>query len=89
MSITAIGGETVFINRTTTFHEISRARCCLQVVAALRGEEELPWEGTLSGAVAGKLGALRAPILSMLHRDPSLRPSMAAAHSSIVNMERT
>ena len=71
-----------------------RAQCTqvvwwLQVVAALRGEENLPWEGDLSGDVNSKLGALRAPVLAMLHRDPSLRPSMAAAHSSIIHMERT
>lgn len=59
----------------------------LQVVASLKGDEELPWEGELSVEVNRKLGALRAPILSMLQRDPSLRPSMKSFHDSI--MERS
>lgn len=61
----------------------------VQVVAALMGDEELPWEGDVSEDLSRKLGALRAPILAMLHRDPSMRPSMAAAHSSIIYMERS
>ena len=56
----------------------------MQVVAALLGEDELPWEGEASEGVRRKLGALRAPILSMLHRDPSLRPSVDILHECLV-----
>lgn len=60
---------------------------CVQVAEALRGDEELPWEGRASEARCAKLGSLRAPILAMLHRDPSLRPSMAECHCSIMHMD--
>ena len=56
--------------------------------AALRGHAALPWEGELAGEVRGRLGALEGPVLAMLTRDPSLRPSMAAVHDSIMHMER-
>lgn len=61
----------------------------LQVKAALRGDEQLPWEGELTGEVSRRLGAMQAPVLAMLARDPSLRPSMQAVHDSIMHMERT
>lgn len=61
----------------------------LQVFSALRGDEVLPWEGEMSEDLKGKLGALREPILAMLHRDPTQRVSMKDAYDSIVHMERT
>lgn len=61
----------------------------LQVVAALKGEEDLPWEGEMSEDVIRKLGAMHDTILAMLHREPDMRPSMKEIHSAIVNMERT
>jgi hypothetical protein len=59
------------------------------VVSALRGDEKLPWEGDLSEDLSRKLGALCVPVLAMLNRDPSMRPTMKAAYSSIIGMERT
>lgn len=60
----------------------------MQVVEALLGQEPLPWERELSEETLDQLGTLHEPILAMLSRDPSLRPSMADAYSSIINMER-
>ena len=59
----------------------------MQIVAALLGEVELPWEGEGAEGLCRKLGALRAPVMAMLHRNPSLRPSMASFHTSV--MERS
>ena len=60
----------------------------LQVKAALRGDAAMPWKGVLTGEVSDRLGALEGPVLAMLSRDPSLRPSMASVHDSIKHMER-
>ena len=50
----------------------------MQVVAQLKGESQLPWEGSGAPAAAlrGKLGAFKAPILSLLRRDPAERESL-------------
>ena len=40
----------------------------MQVVACLRGEEELPWEGEHLKKVERKLGKMREPVLALLHR---------------------
>lgn len=61
----------------------------LQVVAALNEEEDLPWEGEMKEELTRKLGAMREPILAMLHRDPAMRPSMNDVHTFILNMEHT
>ena len=61
----------------------------LQVKTALRGEEELPWEGWLGDERNRKLGALRVPIMAMLQRDPSLRPSMETTYNAITHIERS
>jgi hypothetical protein len=63
-----------------------RACWCKQVVAALRGDIDLPWEGPLREEVVMKLGVLRETVRAMLHRTASLRPSMQTVHSSIMNM---
>ena len=55
----------------------------MQVLAALRGNEKLPWEGSLTRELKRKLGPLRHVILPMLSRKPSLRPSMHVVHASI------
>ncbi|NJR42368.1 MAG: protein kinase [Akkermansiaceae bacterium] len=47
----------------------------LQVVAQLLGNQPLPWEN-MSQADRRKLGAFRGPILQLLSRDPSQRPTM-------------
>ena len=48
---------------------------CLQVIAQLLGEEQLPWE-VHNAADRRNLGAFRGPIMRLLSRDPSDRPSM-------------
>jgi hypothetical protein len=48
------------------------------VIAQLKGEEELPWEGSqLTQDIRRKLGIFRGPVLSLLKRDPEHRASMA------------
>ena len=52
----------------------------MQVVAKLLGREELPWEGDLAEknpTARHRLGLFREPILSLLHRDPAQRISLA------------
>ena len=50
------------------------------VVAMLRGKEKLPTEQDLPSELSQALGssALRESILTMLHRDPEKRPSIAS-----------
>lgn len=46
----------------------------MQVWEQLQGVKALPWEGErLTPQVRRQLGKLRAPVLSMLNRDPALR----------------
>jgi hypothetical protein len=45
----------------------------VQVVSALRGEKELPWEGKNLANFERKLGKMRGPVLALLHRDPAKR----------------
>ena len=50
------------------------------MVAKLLGREELPWEGNLAvknPTARRRLGLFREPILSLLHRDPLRRASLA------------
>jgi hypothetical protein len=47
----------------------------LQVVAQLLGAEPLPWE-QMSSDERKQLGAFRKPVIALLNRDPSMRPSM-------------
>ena len=52
----------------------------LQVLAKLLGSEELAWEGDLAEknpSARRRLGLFREPILSLLHRDPAQRASLA------------
>ena len=52
----------------------------MQVVAKLLGKAELPWEGDLAEknpTARRRLGLFREPILSLLHRDPAQRASLA------------
>ena len=58
----------------------------MQAVAAILGVAELPWEGEGAEVLCRKLGALRAPVLAMLHRSPSLRPSMASFHATVMEL---
>lgn len=53
--------------------------CCvvLQAIAKLVGDRALPWEA-LQPADRDRLGAFRGPVLELLRRDPSRRPTMAA-----------
>jgi hypothetical protein len=45
----------------------------VQVVSALRGEKELPWEGKNLEKFERKLGRMRGPVLALLIRDPAKR----------------
>jgi hypothetical protein len=60
-----------------TLHSTDR-EICVQVLAQLRGEAPLPWEGDRQNAIIlrEKLGTFKDPILSLLHRDPSCRESL-------------
>jgi hypothetical protein len=51
-------------------------RMSMQVIAQLRGDLPLPWEGNMSPAVLRQLGAFKGPVLQLLHRDASQRVSM-------------
>ena len=52
----------------------------MQVIARLKGEMPLPWEGELTAAVVRHLGTFRGPVLQLLHRDPAHRISMRRFH---------
>jgi hypothetical protein len=45
----------------------------VQVVSALRGENDLPWEGKNLANFERKLGRMRGPVLALLNRDPAKR----------------
>lgn len=49
----------------------------VQAIAKLLGDRALPWEA-LHPSDREKLGEFRAPVLELLRRDPSRRPSMAS-----------
>lgn len=50
-----------------------------QVVAQVVGEEPLPWEEEGRARVLLKhSGQFRAPLLSLLERNPAMRPSMSS-----------
>lgn len=63
----------------------------MQVVAQLKGEDLLPWEGDDEHAVAlrDKLGTFKDPILSLLHRDPSCRESLRHFQSLCTHVQAT
>jgi hypothetical protein len=51
----------------------------MQVVAQILGESLAPWVGADAGKTLLKgVGKFRAPVLSLLQRDPSARPSISA-----------
>ena len=52
----------------------------VQVIAQLRGDVPLPWEGELSTEMQRKLGAFKGPVLQLLQREPSRRVSMRRFH---------
>lgn len=52
----------------------------MQVLARLRGEAELPWEGDLAAKNATarrRLGLFREPVLALLRRDPAQRATLS------------
>ena len=52
----------------------------MQVMARLLSKQELAWEGDLAeknSTARHRLGLFREPILSLLHRDPAQRASLA------------
>lgn len=57
---------------------------CLQVEKQLLGVEPLPWEGDrLNADTKRRLGAIRAPVLRMLCRDPAQRASCKELATSL------
>lgn len=48
----------------------------MQVMAQLRGELPLPWEGAEKSAVARQGDVLRGPVMRLLARNPAARMSM-------------
>ena len=52
----------------------------MQVLECLEGVAAMPWEKETAGGehLRERLGCFRGPILSLLERNPALRPSMAA-----------
>lgn len=55
-------------------------RLHVQVLAMLRGEEPLPWEGPSGEAAVAKLGVLKGPLMALLQREPAQRASMRRFH---------
>lgn len=53
----------------------------VQVVRQLLGEESLPWE-RMNAATRKTLGAFKSPILQLLNRDPSKRPTMSEFYNN-------
>eukprot|EP00892_Ulva_mutabilis_P000511 jgi/Ulvmu1/10460/UM063_0016.1 len=53
-----------------------------KVVAALQGHRPLPWEADNTEAVHRALGILTGPVLQLLQRDPSRRPSVRRFHET-------
>ena len=59
---------------------LSQEATFVQVLAKLRGEQELPWEGDLAEknpATRRQLGLFRESVLALLRRDPAQRASLA------------
>ena len=54
--------------------------CVVQVLAMLRGDELLPWEGERGTESLASLGALKGPVLQLLQRDPGQRASVRRFH---------
>lgn len=52
----------------------------MQVIAQLKGETSLPWEGSRSSKALQKLGMLRAPVLNLLERSPTHRCTARQFH---------
>eukprot|EP00892_Ulva_mutabilis_P004161 jgi/Ulvmu1/2116/UM127_0001.1 len=65
---------------TSAFNFLSDGRG--RVMQRLRGDMPLPWEGKLSPEVRRNLGALRDPVLKLLHREPSNCISMRQFHAA-------
>jgi hypothetical protein len=58
----------------------------VQVMAQLRGELALPWEGDMSLQVQRGLGAFKGPVLQLLDRDPARRVSMKRFHAACTRL---
>jgi hypothetical protein len=58
----------------------------LQVLAQLRGDLALPWEGEMSLKVQKDLGLFKGPVLQLLHRDPERRVSMKRFHVACTHL---
>jgi hypothetical protein len=58
----------------------------LQVLEQIRGDALLPWECELSRKHARYLGALKGPVLQLLHRDPQMRVSMKSFHAACIHL---
>lgn len=58
----------------------------VQVLAMLRGDKPLPWEGEGSAAAVAMLGALKEPVLQLLRRDAAQRTSAQHFHETCSRM---
>lgn len=54
----------------------------LQVFSALQGHRPLPWEGDQREIAHKALGILSGPVLQLLQREPSRRPSLRRFHEA-------
>ena len=54
----------------------------LQVLAQLQGHRPLPWEGDSTEEFHKGLGILAGPVLQLLQRTPSQRPSLRRFHET-------
>eukprot|EP00892_Ulva_mutabilis_P004147 jgi/Ulvmu1/2103/UM125_0007.1 len=66
------------------FRLLTDGRC--RVIAMLRGEVPLPWEGWLPSAVSRKLGQFKGPIMQLLNRDPAKRVSVRQFHHACTSL---
>eukprot|EP00892_Ulva_mutabilis_P004168 jgi/Ulvmu1/2122/UM127_0007.1 len=57
-----------------------------KVLAQLRGDEPLPWEGELERQQDRLLGAFKGPVLQLLQRDPARRISMRRFHDACTKL---
>ena len=59
----------------------------MQVLAQLRGDAELPWEGDrLTDEARHQLGVFRGAVLGLLCRDPAQRASVSELCSACDNV---
>lgn len=60
--------------------------CTLQVIAMLKGDLPMPWEGEMSADMHRKLGAFKGLILQLLQRNPRRRVSLRHFHTTCTRL---